>query len=240
MIDNTTWMAALEARVLRHPVGIHPLYRAFQHKTVTFDQLRVFGLAYYPVVMRIHLFQAQAIAVLQDVNAQCALAASVDAACGSGRPHHSNIQRYRVFLRSLGYGSRDWNNPPVVGSLRSFALVHRALCCGDPLGAVGASSFALQWPHPSFCEAIAGVLDQHSRCADSAVFFREMGKRAGLGAEGMARAIRPILGDPTNRIRLEDGVLASLDVQHVLLDGIWAAMCHASISRSVGGQEIVC
>ena len=227
---NQEYLRSLERRVLDHPVLQHPLVRAFGSGTLSFEQVRRFGLLYYPHIQRTRLYQAAALSISLDEPLQWALASILadEFACIEGRvePSRTHPAIYRQFLRALGYSETDWADPPIIPELKSYIETHYALCARHhPLTAIGCAGLAMEWPIPPlYRRLVAGlrrfdVLDDHAL----ELFLGHIDIDIEHG-QMIRTALEPHLDEALHREHLERGIFESLDARYRLMTGLERAI----------------
>lgn len=233
-------LEALRDRVLGHPVLRHPLVRAFREGSLSWPEVRRFGLLYYPHIQRTRLYQARALSVMPDEPLQAAFASILADEYGHGDLGATHPAIYRRFLRALGFGPADWDRAPVLPALGRYTERHFSLCGGassDPANvagwavAAGAAGLAMEWPIPALYGSLVLGLRRFPPLDEGALelFTGHMGQddeHAGL----VETALEPWLAGAGVLAGLEEGALGSMDARLDLMDALLDAVRDAGRS----------
>jgi pyrroloquinoline-quinone synthase len=130
---------------------------------------------------------------------------------------------YRRFLRALGIGEAEWEEPQTLPEIEMYITTHYALS-GHPdfrigLGALGPAS---EWPVPPIYAKLSDGLRRTAGLPDEALeIFTSHVTMDVTHARIMMDAIAPYAEDEEGRRRVREGAMRSLDARSVMLDGLY-------------------
>jgi pyrroloquinoline-quinone synthase len=161
-----------------------------------------------------------------DEGLQLALAEVLFDEYGHLNPDETHPALYRRFLKALGIGEAEWEEPRTLPEIEMYITTHFALS-GHPdfrigLGALGPAS---EWPVPPIYAKLSDGLRKAAGLPDEALeIFTSHVTMDVTHARIMMDAIAPYAEDEEGRRRVREGAMHSLDARSVMLDGLYRAV----------------
>jgi pyrroloquinoline-quinone synthase len=244
-VDSKDFLRRLKREVIGHPALTHPFLERFAEGGVDGEGIREFAVQYYRHVRVSRLYLAALISRCRDDEGlQLALAEVLFDEYGHLNPDETHPALYRRFLKALGIGEAEWEEPRTLPEIEMYITTHFALS-GHPdfrigLGALGPAS---EWPVPPIYAKLSDGLRKAAGLPDEALeIFTSHVTMDVTHARIMMDAIAPYAEDEEGRRRVREGAIRSLDARSVMLDGLYRAvfrepvpMFDASSVRLTGG-----
>ena len=222
--EGEFFLDELEGKLARHRIFAHPLLLAFRRQQLSWPQLRVFAIHYYPHILKTRLHQAMALSVSPWEPVQHVFAAILMDEYGLEKGGDTHPELYRTFLIACGYCADEWSCAPVLDCLERYIRLQERLCTGDPLVALGAAGVAMEWPIPRIYGDIVQGLRPHLKEESMEIFIGHMEIDTEHAAQ-IREVSSPLLASPSAQVLFEKGVMDSLEGRCRWMDGLWARVC---------------
>jgi pyrroloquinoline-quinone synthase len=226
-VDATEFLQRLKREVIGHGALTHPFLERFAEGDADAEGIRTFAIQYYRHVRVSRLYLAALISRCRDDEGlQLALAEVLFDEYGHLNPDETHPALYRRFLRALGIGEAEWEEPQTLPEIEMYITTHYALS-GHPdfrigLGALGPAS---EWPVPPIYAKLSDGLRRAAGLPDAALeIFTSHVTMDVTHARIMMDAIAPYAEDEEGRRRVREGAMRSLDARSVMLDGLYKAV----------------
>jgi pyrroloquinoline-quinone synthase len=226
-VDSKEFLRRLKREVIGHPALTHPFLERFAEGGVDGEGIRNFAVQYYRHVRVSRLYLAALISRCRDDEGlQLALAEVLFDEYGHLNPDETHPALYRRFLKALGIGEAEWEEPRTLPEIEMYITTHFELS-GHPdfrigLGALGPAS---EWPVPPIYAKLSDGLRKAAGLPDEALeIFTSHVTMDVTHARIMMDAIAPYAEDEEGQRRVREGATRSLDARSVMLDGLYRAV----------------
>jgi pyrroloquinoline-quinone synthase len=217
----------LKREVIGHPALTHPFLERFGDGGADAGGIWTFAIQYYRHVRVSRLYLAALISRCRDDEGlQLALAEVLFDEYGHLDPEETHPALYRRFLKALGIGEREWEEPRTLPEIEMYIATHYALSDHPDfrigLGALGPAS---EWPVPPIYARLSDGLRRAAGLPDEALeIFTSHVTMDVTHARIMMDAIAPYTEDEEGQRKVREGAMRSLDARSVMLDGLYRAV----------------
>src|SRR5215211_9555375 len=127
-MNSDEFLQRLKREVIGHPALTHPFLQRFGEGDASEEGVRTFAIQYYRHVRVSRLYLAALISgCREDERLQLALAGILFDEYGHLNPEETHPALYRRFLRALGIGEEEWEEPPTLPEIEMYIATHYAL-----------------------------------------------------------------------------------------------------------------
>jgi len=223
-LTGQEFLRGIKDEISNHSVIRHPFWGRFEAGEFTEEGLRQFGLQYYLHVLRTRQYDAMVLARTPDEKIQAALAAILWDEYGCGDPAMTHPEQFRKLLRALGLKEADWNGVSPLRELETYIDVHTQLCQSSSIWtSLGVVGLAMEYPIPQFYERLVRGFLKTGLSDHALGFFIEHIPTDEAHSGLMEKVLLPHLDREEHQVLVREGVRRSLDVRHLLMDGLTRA-----------------
>lgn len=226
LLARTVFLDELEREIAQHAAVRHSFLQRFSQEHLTVQQIQTFGLQHYQLVKVFLTHMTNLVARMPESSAVTTLRGVFADEFGQYTLFRSHVHLYRQFLRALGLQDEDWGRVEWLEETRNFVSGHLRLTQeGDVVMALGAIGPGHEYSIPLMFDYLVNGLRRSTTLTERDLEYFTMHIEEDKDhAAAFRRLIAEVAQTETERDRVRQGALFSLELRRRFWDG-----CHAAV-----------